>query len=89
MENKDFELIEMEPETNVEAETNENGIGTMTAMAIGAGLTACAIAGWKKVKKVLANRKSKGEEVVAEATEVVEEEVSEEKKSSKPEKKTK
>ena len=54
MENEEMELevIEMEPETE------EKGIGTGLAMAIGALLTAGGIAGVKGVKKLLAKRKT-------------------------------
>lgn len=54
MENEKMELevIEMEPETE------EKGIGTGLAMAIGALLTAGGIAGVKGVKKLLAKRKA-------------------------------
>lgn len=56
MENEKMELevIEME----MEPETEEKGISTGLAMAIGALLTAGGIAGVKGVKKLLAKRKA-------------------------------
>ena len=42
----------------MEPETEEKGIGTGLAMAIGALLTAGGIAGVKEVKKLLAKRKT-------------------------------
>lgn len=56
MENNEFEVIELEAE-----ETEEKGLGTGLAMAIGALITAGTIAGIKGAKKFLAHRKAKKE----------------------------
>lgn len=58
MENEKMEMV-TEDEFNGSEEFESRGIGTGLAMAIGAGLALAGAAGVKKVKKMLAKRKSK------------------------------
>jgi hypothetical protein len=76
MEEKD--MVEFEEINNVDGieETEENtprrsGIGTFGAMAIGSGLTLGGIALFKKLKKVMAEKKA-AKEAAAEAPETPE-----------------
>jgi len=68
MENE--EVMELIPATEVEEK--ESGIGTLTAMAIGAGLTAAGIAVVKLGKKGISWVKAKRAASKAEADEVAE-----------------
>lgn len=66
------EIDETEDFDEVEAAPRRSGLGTIGAMAIGSGLTLGGIALFKKLKKVMAEKRAKLE---AEGAEVVEAEV--------------
>lgn len=81
MEDQDKRFDEIEDVEDIEETEEEtprrSGIGTFGAMAIGSGLTLGGIALFKKLKKVVAEKKA-AKEAAKEAPEVIEAEVVEE-----------
>ena len=80
MENKDMvEFEEIESVDDIEeATTRRSGIGTFGAMAIGSGLTLGGIALFKKLKKVVAEKRAAKEAAAVPADVIIDAEVIEE-----------